>query len=181
TALHISMYLVVDTVFNWRRMMDLSRQPLHHTPEHLVGIGFRGWLAGYEYHDIACWELVWNTYATALGPKKAKHAVTDLSAWVRTVRQTAHRPIKTLPAGCCCFCEDERTAISIIAACQHNPCPALLVCARTLLGSSDVDAMLEEAFDFAELLAEAGQNLALSSTCVMGCADGDKNLKVHRH
>jgi hypothetical protein len=28
------------------------------TPEQLVGLGFRGWLAGYEYQDVSCWETV---------------------------------------------------------------------------------------------------------------------------
>ncbi len=26
------------------------------TPEQLVGVGFSGWMAGYEYSDISCWE-----------------------------------------------------------------------------------------------------------------------------
>ncbi|MEO1609744.1 MAG: hypothetical protein AAFR90_10470 [Pseudomonadota bacterium] len=162
-------------------MMDLPHKRLSHTPEELVGIGFRGWLAGYEYQDIAYWEIVWNTYAAVLGPKQAKGAVMDLSAWVRAVRQTARRPIRTLPSGCCGFCEDEHRAIAIIAACQHEHCPVLQVCARAFLGSPDIDAMLNEAFDFAGQLAEAGQYLdqylEVSSERSTTCSDGWQPFK----
>ncbi|MEO0809683.1 MAG: hypothetical protein AAFW82_03405 [Pseudomonadota bacterium] len=159
----------------------MIRSEYTYTPEQLVGIGFRGWLAGYEYQDIACWEEVWKTYITALGPKQSKRAVTDLSSWVRTVIRTACRPIKTLPPGCCRFCEDEHLAISIIASCQHNHCPALKVCARTLLGSSDIDAMLDEASDFARLLTETGQHLELSSARNIACSGGCQYLTSRRH
>jgi len=143
--------------------MDLPHKCQNHTPEQLVGLGFRGWLAGYEYQDIAYWNDVWRIYIDVLEPKQAKHAVTDLSSWVRTIKQTARRPIQTLSPGCCGFCEDERIAIAIIAASQHDHCPALQACARALLGSPHVDAMLNQASGFALMLAAAGQHLELLS------------------
>ena len=161
TYLYVSMELC--TAPDWRRIMNLPHQRPDHTPEQLVGLGFRGWFAGYEYQDIAYWDEVWSIYIAALGPKQAKYIVTDLSSWIRTIKQTACRPIQTLPSGCCGFCEDERTAIAIIAASQHDHCPALKVCARTLLGSPHVDAMLNQASGFALMLAAAGQHLELLS------------------
>ena len=69
-ARHMSQ-LLHDTM--WDRSMG---QIL--TPEQLVGVGFRGWMAGYEYSDISCWEQVWNRYACALGPKAAKLTISEL-------------------------------------------------------------------------------------------------------
>jgi hypothetical protein len=135
------------------------------SPERLVGIGFRGWLAGYEYQDISAWELVWNTYATALGPKPAKRAVSELSSWVRQVHQSSCRRIETYPSGCAGFCRDECIAISVIAACQHDNCPALRACAFALLDSPNVDPMLDEATEFARLLLEENQQLSPSLIC----------------
>lgn len=134
-------------------------------PERLVGIGFRGWLAGYEYQDIACWEHVWNAYASTMGPQRAKRAVTELASWVREVRHTACRRIEIYPTGCAGFCRDECIAISVIAACQQNDCPALRACAFALIGSSEVDPMLAEAQAFADLLLETGQRLPPSVIC----------------
>lgn len=135
------------------------------TPERLVGVGFRGWLAGYEYQDISCWECVWQSYAEAMGPQPAKRAVTELASWVREVRQCARRPIVTYPTGCAGFCRDECIAISVIAACQQGDCPALRACAYALIGSCHIDKMLEEATGFAHLLLENGQRLSPGVIC----------------
>ena len=124
------------------------------TPERLVGLGFRGWMSGYDLHDLSCWEAVWDTYACALGPKKAKRVVGNLSTWVRATRKASCRTIETLPLACSGFTSDERIAVSIIAACQIENCPALNACAFALLGTPHVDPMVREARDFANLLAE---------------------------
>ena len=85
---------------------DITRHDMPEmiSPERLVGIGFRGWLAGYEYQDISAWEEVWNIYASALGPKPAKRAVSELSSWVRQVHHSSCRRIETYPPGCAGFC-----------------------------------------------------------------------------
>ena len=149
---------------NWSvPMASQSLSPV--TPERLVGIGFRGWVAGYDYQDISCWEQVWNAYAATLGPGPAKAVITDLASWVRAVRHTTCRRIETYPLGCAGFCRDECIAISVIAASQHNHCPALRACAFALVGTSDIDAMLGEAADFAGKLHAAGQCLSQSMIC----------------
>lgn len=135
------------------------------TPERLVGVGFRGWYAGYTYQDTSCWEAVWNVYARTLGPKPAKLAMGELSAWVRAVHSSRCRSIETLPAGCAGFCRDECVAVSVIAACQHDNCPALRACAFALLGSSEVEQMLEEAVGFAHVLLEVEQRLSHNAIC----------------
>ncbi|MEM9358836.1 MAG: hypothetical protein AAGB04_21860 [Pseudomonadota bacterium] len=135
------------------------------TPEQLVGVGFRGWMAGYEYSDISCWEQVWNQYASVLGPKAAKATITELGSWVREVRQASCRPINTFPPGCAGFCRDECIAISVIAALQHDHCPALRACAFALIGTSDIDPMLDQASEFASKLKETKQILSTSVIC----------------
>ena len=139
------------------------------TPEQLVGVGFRGWMAGYEYSDISCWEQVWNLYASALGPRAAKATITELGSWVREVRHTSCRSIETYPPGCAGFCRDECIAISVIAAIQHHHCPALRACAFALMGTSDINPMLDQAAEFAVTLKATDQ--VLSATMICNVAD----------
>lgn len=135
------------------------------TPELLVGLGFRGWLAGYEYQDVSCWESVWNTYTAELDAPVAKRAVMELSCWVRQVKQVSCRPIEVYPLSCAGLCHDECIAVSLIAAAQHERCPALRACAFALTGASDVEAMLCEAGEFAAVLAEARVVLSPEAIC----------------
>jgi hypothetical protein len=126
-------------------------------------MGFRCWLAGYQTCDIECWEMAWQEYATALGPVQAKAAMSELSCWVRAIRDTSHRRIEIYPPGCVGFCQDECTAIAMIAACQQSACPAARACAFALLGTSQVDEAVASATSFATMLAAIGQRLSLEA------------------
>jgi hypothetical protein len=137
-----------------------SRVPPQSGAEWLVGMGFRCWLAGYDTGDIACWENGWNEYSRALGPERARRAVTELACWVRAVRASAARRIEYSPVGCPAFCADECLAISLIAASQHHRCPAMRACALALTGSDAVDPVLKAANAFADALQEADQRLS---------------------
>ena len=123
-------------------------------PERLVGIGFRCWLAGYQTGDIGCWELAWNTFAGELGSARAKPAITELSCWVRDIKDSAQRRIEVFPGPCATFCRDECMAVSMIAAGQHDHCPALRACALALLEHSDAGAVIEGARTFAHVLRD---------------------------
>ena len=135
--------------------------------EWLVGVGFRCWLAGYDTGDIACWENGWNEYARALGPVRAKRAVTELACWVRAVRATASRKIEYYPFGCAGFCADECMAISLIAASQHHRCPAMRACVLALTGSYLVEPVIDAANAFADVLQEADQRLSSEAVAAL--------------
>lgn len=132
-------------------------------PERLVGLGFRYWLAGYRTGDIGCWEKAWSTYSEAMGPSSAKHALTDLSRWVRAVNSHAQRTLQAPGMDCEGFCRDECVAIAMIAACQHNACPAMRACAFALLGCSMIDAVVRGAEAFAATMRSADQVLLPSA------------------
>jgi hypothetical protein len=134
--------------------------PRREGAEWLVGVGFRCWLAGYDTGDIACWETGWNEYNRALGPERAKRAVTELACWVRALRGCASRKIEYYPYGCAGFCADECMAMSLIAASQNHRCPAMQACALALTGSDIVDPVIEAANAFADVLQEADQRLS---------------------
>lgn len=114
-------------------------------PERLVGLGFRAWLAGYETGDISCWEQAWSIFSSSLGTRQARPALTDLSCWVRAIRNGACRKIEVYPGQCAGFCRDECMAIAMVAASQHGACPALRACAWALLDSSTIDEVVEGA------------------------------------
>lgn len=136
-----------------------------HQASRLVGLGFRCWLAGYETHDVDCWETGWNVYARELGPTHAKAAIGELSCWVRTIHCTTCRRIETYPFGCAGFCQDECMAISMIAASQHSACPAMRACAFALLGTSEIDGVVDTATSFGNLLRDSGHLLSDSAIC----------------
>jgi hypothetical protein len=129
-------------------------------PERLVGLGFRFWLHGFRTGDISSWERAWCTYSSAMGAAAAKTAVGDLSCWVRTINSHTQRDLVTAESDCAGFCRDECVAVSMIAACQHNVCPAMRACAFALLGCSMIDEVVQVAENFAETMRGADQVLS---------------------
>ena len=129
-------------------------------PERLVGLGFRLWLSGLRTGDIAYWERAWCTYSNSMGAAAAKGAVSDLACWVRVIKEHTQRDLETAAAGCDGFCRDECVAISMIAACQHQACPAMRACAFALLGCSLIDEVVNVAESFAETMRGADQVLS---------------------
>lgn len=128
--------------------------------ERLVGLGFRYWVSGYQSGDIGRWEEAWRIYADALGPLSAKTAVSELSAWVRAVSAAARREIEVCACRSSSFCRDECLAVSMIAACQHNTCPAMRACAFALIESSLIDEVVHHAGSFAITMRGLNQVLA---------------------
>ena len=128
--------------------------------ERLVGLGFRYWLSGYHNRTISSWETCWTHYCRELGSRNARAAMTDLSNWVDSVRCHALRDIELCAHGCPSFCEDERLAISLIAASAHPGCPALRACAAALLGTERVEPVLKTAGHFAITLETSGVTFA---------------------
>jgi hypothetical protein len=133
------------------------------SPEWLVGTGFRGWLSGYLTDDTSRWGETWAEYEAALGPKWVEPVVRELALWVREVVHSSARPLEPTSALCDRFCRDECLAISMIAACQHDACPAAKDCAVALLGQPDVASVVARARSFAMALAAA--DAVLPDTC----------------
>ncbi|MEZ5843173.1 MAG: hypothetical protein R3D27_05495 [Hyphomicrobiaceae bacterium] len=131
--------------------------------DRLVALGFRHWMLGYQTGEIACWEAAWREFSGVLGPAPARAAVGDLSCWVRTIARLARRPIKVYPDGCRRFCRDECMAVSMVAASQHEVCPAMRACAFALIEHSDVEEVVAESAVLAERLKRLGQVLSTAS------------------
>jgi hypothetical protein len=136
--------------------------------ERLVGLGFRYWVAGYQAGDIDFWEEAWRIYANALGPRSAKTAVSELSAWVRAVSASARREIEVVSGAEGSFSRDECLAVSMIAACQHNTCPAMKACAFALIESSLIDEVVHHAGSFA--ITMRGLDQVLSPGLIVNAA-----------
>jgi hypothetical protein len=133
--------------------------------ERLVGVGFRCWMTGLDTGDIECWQTAFSAFADSVGVDSAKALMPGLSNWVRAVRSSAQRPIEIAPRTCNRFCRDESLAIAMVAACQHDACPALKACAFALIGSSEVNRALDAAEEFACGLRRADQILSPGSIC----------------
>jgi hypothetical protein len=132
-------------------------------PERLVGLGFRYWMLGRQTGDIGCWERTWNLYSGVFGLCGARLAVGTLSCWVGTLGGAAHRRIEVGSIGCPQFCRDECLAVSMIAACQTNTCPAMRACAFALVETSMIDRVVGEAQAFADTMSGLEQRLSPAS------------------
>lgn len=121
-------------------------------PERLVGFGFRGWISGYQSGDVGCWERVWQLYDERFGARGAEAAVADLSSFAKSVSACSRRRLEVEPLAARRFGRDESLAISMVAAFQHNTCPAMRACAFALVESSMLDEVLHHASSFAVTL-----------------------------
>lgn len=137
-------------------------------PERLVGYGFRYWMQGRLTGDLRPWEAAWSLYAGMFGTARAQIAVGALSDWVIAVARGAGRPIEIADSNCPEFCQDECLAISLIAACQHNTCPAMRACTFALVEGRQaetrrLDAIAGPAQTFANTMASLDQMLSTTS------------------
>ena len=78
---------------------------------------------------------------------------------MRAVNLHAQRALETPRSTASGFCRDECIAIAMIAACQHNACPAMRACAFSLLGCSMIDEVVQGAESFAATMRGADQVL----------------------
>ena len=85
--------------------------------------------------------------------------IAGFAAWALAVEASAARPVAVLPIDSAGFCRDECLAISLVAACQHDACPALKACAFALLGTSDLGRALVATEAVARTLSGAGCRL----------------------
>lgn len=137
-------------------------------PERLVGYGFRYWMRGRLTGDLRPWEAAWSLYAGMFGTARAQIAVGALSDWVIAVARGTGRAIEIADPNCPEFCQDECLAISMIAACQHNTCPAMRACAFALIEGQQaetrrLDAIAAPAQAFADTMASLDQMLSATS------------------
>lgn len=145
------------------RTGGLVQSPVLPEPERLVGLGFRYWMLGRKTGNVHHWERTWGLYCGVFGLCGARLAVGNLSAWVNTLCTATQRDIEVCPARCSELCRDECIAVSMIAACQHNTCPALRACAFALIESSSIDRAVGEAQQFAATMDGLEQRLSYAS------------------
>jgi hypothetical protein len=124
-------------------------------PERLVLEGYRGWLAGFESGSVTPWEMTQTLYEDVLGPAQGRHALADLSHFVRTLRRCAACPLKSFPFNAHHVCRDECLALGLIAALQHDDREAVLTCLSAMACPALSQNVAEAASCFADALAGA--------------------------
>jgi hypothetical protein len=126
--------------------------------ERLVVQGFRHWLSGYEFGDVACWEQAWSLYTDELGAVNAGALVSHLHYWVKAIREKAAEPVRCLTCQCRYLCREECLCVGMIAALQHGDEATAALCAGALVGGG-ADEVIATARQFASLLIENGARL----------------------
>lgn len=110
----------------------------------LVGFGFRCALTALRATRpetaIAAAAALEETLTTHELPCEAR---SGFLSWSLAVEACAVRPVTVLPVSALGFCRDECLAISLVAACQHDACPALRACACALLGCDHCPRVLD--------------------------------------
>ena len=126
--------------------------------ERLVVQGFRHWVSGYEFGDVACWEQAWSLYTDELGAVNAGALVSHLHYWVKAIREKAAEPVRCLTCQCRYLCREECLCVGMIAALQHGDEASAALCAGALVGGR-ADEVIATARQFASLLIENGARL----------------------
>lgn len=126
--------------------------------ERLVVQGFRHWLSGYEFGDVACWEQAWSLFTEELGAVNAGAMVSHLHDWVKAIREKSAEPIRCLTCQCRYLCREECLCVGMIAALQHGDEASAALCAGTLVGGK-ADEVIATARQFAALLMDNGARL----------------------
>lgn len=128
-------------------------------PERLVIEGYRHWMAGYETGSIEPWAIAWRYYMHELGDADGRRAVSDLSAFVLTLRGCAGCPLRIFPSGARRLCREECLAVGLVAACQHGDADLRGCCIAGLSGCARSSEIGEAAGRYAATLMELGQAL----------------------
>lgn len=146
---------VLEKINREKPPIYFSKKPqIKKTPEELVGLGFRFWMAGYQKNDFEFWKKTWDHFNRTIGARAARSTVFELASWAQTVQSSALRDIEVCLTEQEQFGRDERMAITMVAAGQHNACPAIQACASALLGATEVENVIEASTDFGHKLLE---------------------------
>lgn len=108
----------------------------------------RCWLDGaYGQH------LVWNHFASRLGPRPAHRALNALESLLTVLARGARRPLRRGPSCCPFLHEDEQAIAGLLTAAQNGAGEAALRVAEGLVAEGE-DEVLSYAAELAAMIAE---------------------------
>jgi hypothetical protein len=128
-------------------------------PEKLVLEGYCRWIAGFDTGSVAPWELTFDLYTELLGPAHGRRVLSELSHFVRTLRQCALCPLRSFPFGARHICQDECMALGLIAGIQHDDAEAARLCLGAITCTLRQEVVGEAAASFANSLSELHHRL----------------------
>jgi hypothetical protein len=138
----------------------VDHQVRHSKADIYVGTSFRYWLTGFRTGDLVYWERAFAMSARCFGLRAAKDVCRDFSQWVRLLSERSRRDLLVSAPNCTTFGHDECVAMALIAAYQNKGCPALQVCAMTLLGCEPRDDVCALSDNLAQRLSGFDHHLS---------------------
>ena len=132
----------------------------HSRADIYVGTSFRYWLTGFRTGDLVYWERAFAMSARSFGLRAAKDVCRDFSQWVRLLSERSRRDLLVSAPTCPIFGHDECVAMALIAAYQNKECPALQICAMTLLGCEPRDDVCALSDSLAQRLSKFDHHLS---------------------
>jgi hypothetical protein len=132
----------------------------HSRADIYVGTSFRYWLTGFRTGDLVYWERAFAMSARSFGLSAAKDVCRDFSQWVRLLSERSRRDLLVSAPTCPTFGHDECVAMALIAAYQNKGCPALQICAMTLLGCEPRHDVCALSDNLAQRLSEFDHHLS---------------------
>ncbi len=135
----------------------------HSSADIFVGTQFRLWLTGFRDGDVSLWERAFAASAGMFGVAAARDICRDVSHWVRILLDHSKRDLEVLQPDNPCFGRDECVAMALVAAHQHQACPALQVCALTLLACENRSDIGRSSLAVADRLTRVNHVLSRSA------------------
>ena len=143
-----------------RGSANVEHHVRHSRADIYVGTSFRYWLTGFRTGNLVYWERAFAMSARSFGPRVAKDVCRDFSQWVRLLSERSRRNLLVSAPTCPTFGHDECVAMALIAAYQNKGCPALQICAMTLLGCEPRDDVCALSDNLAQRLSEFDHHLS---------------------
>jgi hypothetical protein len=143
-----------------RGLPKMEHHVRHSRADIYVGTSFRYWLTGFRTGDLVYWERAFAMSARSFGLRAAKDVCRDFSQWVRILSERSRRDLLVSAPTCPTFGHDECVAMALIAAYQNKGCPALQMCAMTLLGCEPRHDVCTVSDRLAQRLSECDHHLS---------------------
>jgi hypothetical protein len=143
-----------------RRSSKVEHHVRHCRADIYVGTSFRYWLTGFRTGDLQYWERAFAMSAHSFGLSAARDVCRDFSQWVRILSERSRRDLLVSAPTCPSFGHDECVAMALIAAYQNKGCPALQICAMTLLGCEPRDDVCGLSDHLAQRLSDLDHHLS---------------------
>lgn len=120
--------------------------------EHLLIEQFRYWMSGHATHQVSYWNKAWDALRGGVDPNAAKMIFVEFHVLTRILHDRGTRQIKWLTDLGRCISRDEGLVLSLVQASQGKEPFMEIAAASELLGTYEVEALINASRSLAKVL-----------------------------